>query len=108
MGVMAFTPMGNTVTFLAATSAPTPVQALSTTIGGTQYRVHNSGNVIIYLGFGDTAANATAHATSSLSGQTITMVPNSVEVFTFNANQYVTAATASGTSQVYVTAGDGL
>ena len=108
MGIMAFTPMGNTVTFLAATTAPTPVQALSTTIGGTQYRVHNSGNVTIYIGFGDTAANATTHANASLNGQTITMVPNSVEVFTFNANQYVTAVTASGTSQVYVTAGDGL
>ncbi len=108
MGIMAFTPMGNTVVFLAASTAPTPVQALSTTIGGTQYRVHNSGNVVIYLGFGDTAELATSHANTSLSGQTITMVANSVEVFTFNANQYVTAATISGTSQVYVTAGDGM
>ena len=107
MGIMAFTPMGNTVTFLASTTPPTPVQAASTTIGGTQYRVHNAGNSTVYLGFGDTAALATAHANASLSGQTITMVANSVEVFTFNANQYVTAATASGTSQVYVTAGDG-
>ena len=107
MGIMAFTPMGNTVTFLAASTAPTPVQALSTTIGGTQYRVHNSGNVVVFIGFGDTAALATSHANASLSGQTITMVAGSVEVFTFNANQYVTAATASGTSQVYVTPGDG-
>ena len=107
MGIMAFTPMGNTVTFLAASPAPTPVRALSTTIGGTQYRVHNSGNVIVYIGFGDTAANATAAANASINGQTISMVAGSVEVFTFNANQYVTAATASGTSQVYVTPGDG-
>lgn len=107
MGIMAFTPMGNTVTFLAATTAPTPARALSTTIGGTQYRVHNSGNVVVYLGFGDTANAATAAANLSLNGQTITMVPGSVEVFTFNANQYVTGATASGSSQVYVTAGDG-
>ena len=107
MGIMAFTPMGNTVTFLAATTPPTPVQAASTTIGGTQYRVHNSGNVVVYIGFGDTANLATTHANASLSGQTITMVPNSVEVFTFNANQYVTAATTAGTSQGYVTAGDG-
>lgn len=107
MGIMAFTPMGNTVSFVAATSPPTPVRALSTTIGGTQYRVHNSGNVVVFLGFGDTAGLATTHANVSLNGQTITMVPGSVEVFTFNANQYVTGATDSGTSVVYITAGDG-
>ena len=107
MGIMAFTPMGNTVTFLAASTPPTPVQALSTTIGGTQYRVHNSGNVVVYLGFGDTANAATTTANASIKNFTITMVAGSVEVFTFNANQYVTAATASGTSQVYVTPGDG-
>lgn len=107
MGIMAFTPMGNTVTFLAAATPPTPVQASSTTIGGTQYRVHNSGNVVIYLGFGNTASAATNTANASINTTTITMVAGSVEVFTFNANQYVTAATTSGTSQVYVTPGDG-
>ena len=107
MGIMAFTPMGNTVTFLAASPAPTPVQALSTTIGGTQYRIHNSGNVVVYLGFGSTAAAATAAANVSINGETITLVPNSVEVFTFNVNQYFTGITSSGSSQVYVTPGDG-
>lgn len=107
MGIMAFTPMGNTVTFLAAATPPAPVQALSTTIGGTQYRVHNSGNVVVYLGFGGTSNAATTAANASINGQTMTMVPGSVEIFTFNANQYVTAATASGTSQVYITPGDG-
>lgn len=107
MGIMAFTPMGNTVTFLAAGTSPTPVQAKSTTIGGTQYRVHNTGNVIVYLGFGDTSAAASAAANLSINGATITMVPNSVEVFTFNVNQYVTGITSGGTSQVYVTPGDG-
>lgn len=107
MGIMPFTPMGNTVTFTAATTAPTPVQALSTTVGGTQYRVHNSGNVAIYIGFGSTANAATAMANTTPTGSTITMVPSSVEVFTFNANQYFTAVTASGSSVVYVTPGDG-
>ena len=107
MGIMAFTPMGNTVTFLAASPAPTPVRALSSTIGGTQYRIHNSGNVTVFLGFGDTAAAATTMANASIAGSTISLVPNSVEVFTFNANQYVTGTTASGSSQVYITPGDG-
>jgi hypothetical protein len=108
MGIMAFTPMGNTVTFVAAVSPPTPVQAASTTIGGTQYRINNSGNVAVYLGFGDTDTAATAMANTSITGSTIVMNANSVEVFTFNANVYFTGATASGTSVVQITPGDGL
>lgn len=108
MGIMAFTPMGNTVTFVAAATAPTPVRALSTTIGGTQYRVNNSGNVAVYLGFGDTAAAASTMANATIVGSTIVMNANSVEVFTFNANVYFTGATLSGTSIVSITPGDGL
>lgn len=107
MGIMAFTPMGNTVTFNAAVTPPTPVQAASTTVGGTQYRVHNTGNVVVYMGFGNTAAAATTCANVSLAGSTISLMPNSVEVFTFNANQYFTGATSSGTSVVNITPGDG-
>ena len=107
MGIMAFTPMGNTVTFVAAATAPTPVQALSTTIGGTQYRINNSGNVAVFIGYGDTAAAATATANVTIKNSTIVMNANSVEVFTFNVNQYFTGATSSGTSIVYITPGDG-
>ncbi len=39
MGIQAFTKLGNTVTFTADTSAPTAVQAVSTTLGGNQYRI---------------------------------------------------------------------
>ena len=105
---MAFTPMGATVSFTAAASPPSPVQASSTTIGGTQYRVFNSGSVPVFMGFGATSAAATAMATTAVSGATIVLMPNSVEVFTMNANQYFTGATASGTSAVYILAGDGL
>jgi len=107
MGIMAFTPMGNTVVFTAAVSPPTPVQALSTTIGGTQYRINNIGNAAVFIGFGDTAAAATATANVTIKNSTIVMNPNSVEVFTFNVNQYFTGATSSGTSIVYITPGDG-
>lgn len=108
MGIMAFTPMGNTVTFVAAATAPTPVRAVSTTIGGTQYRINNSGNVAVYLGFGDTSAAAATMANTTIVGSTIVMNANSVEVFTFNANVYFTGATSSGTSVVTITPGDGL
>lgn len=107
MGIMAFTPMGNTVSFNAAVTPPTPVQATSTTLGGTQYRVHNTGNVVVYMGFGNSAAAATTMANASLNGSTISLMPNSVEVFTFNANQYFTGATSSSTAVVTIVAGDG-
>jgi len=107
MGIMAFTPMGNTVSFTAAVTPPTPVQAVSTTVGGTQYRLHNTGNVVVFLGVGGTAAAATSAANASVNGSTISLVPSSVEVFTFNANQFFTGATSSGTGVVYITPGDG-
>lgn len=107
MGIMAFTPMGNAVSYTAAVTAPTPVQATSSTLGGTQYRVHNTGNVVVYMGYGDTSAEAASTANASLNGTTISLMPNSVEIFTFNANTYFTGATASSTAVVTVIAGDG-
>jgi len=107
MGIMAFTPMGNAVSYTAAVTAPSPVQAISSTLGGTQYRVHNTGNVVVYMGYGDTSAEATSTANVSLNGTTISLMPNSVEIFTFNANAYFTGATASGTAVVTIIAGDG-
>lgn len=107
MGIMAFTPMGNTVTFTAAATAPTPVQGLSSTIGATQYRVHNTGSVVVYMGFGNSASAATTMANTTVTGSTISLMPNSVEVFTFNSNVYFTGATASGTAIVNITPGDG-
>ena len=109
MGIMAFTPMGNTVTFTAATTAPTPVQCLSTTIGGTQYRVINSGNVVVFLGFGDTSTAAASNAVVvSTTGRAFPLLPGTDEILTFNANQYFTGITSSGTAVIYVTPGDGM
>ena len=56
MGIMAFSPMGNTVTFTAATSAPTPVQAVSSTTAANQYLVQNPSAQTVFLGVGSTAA----------------------------------------------------
>ena len=43
MGINAFCKTGNTVTFTAGVTAPTPVQVSSTTLGGNQYRIINAG-----------------------------------------------------------------
>ena len=109
MGINAFTKTGNTVTFLAATSAPTPVQASSTTLGGNQYRVINSGTVTVFLGYGATASDATANAANVTSSQaSFPLLPSTDEILTFTPNAYFTGVTISGTAQVYITPGDGL
>jgi len=103
-----FSPSGNTVVFAAATSAPTPVQAISTTLGGNQYRVINSGTVIAYLGVGNTAANATANAVVvSTTASSIPLLPGTDEILTFTPNAYFTGITSTSSANVYITPGDG-
>ena len=109
MGTNAFQKTGNTVAFIAATTAPTPVQAVSTTLGGNQYRIINSGDKTVFLGYGSTADAANAAATViTTTGEAIPLLPGTDEVLTFVPNAYFTGITATGTATVYVTCGDGL
>ena len=109
MGLNAFTKTGNTVTFTAATSAPTPVQCSSSTIGGNQYRIINNGNVTAFLGYGSTATDATnSAAVVSTTSPAFPLLPNTDEILTFVPNAYFTAITSSGTAVIYITPGDGL
>ena len=109
MGIQAFTQMGNTVAFTAATSAPTAVQAVSTTLGGNQYRIINSGNVTVFLGYGTTASQASNNAAVvSTTGLSIPLLAGPDEILTFVPNAYFTGITSSGSASVYVTPGDGL
>lgn len=104
-----FTPTGNTVTFTAASSAPTPVQAISTTLGGNQYRVINSSTQVAFLGLGTTSAAATANAVVASSTQScIPLLPNTDEILTFVPNAYFTGITSTSTATIYVTPGDGM
>jgi len=103
-----FTPSGNTVVFTAATSAPSAIQAISSTLGGNQYRVINSGNVVVFLGLGNTSTNATSNATIiTTTGSSIPLLPGTDEILTFVPNAYFTGITSSSTANVYITPGDG-
>ena len=103
-----FCPSGNTVTFTATTSAPTPVQAVSSTLGGNQYRVINSGNVLVFLGIGVTASQASNSAAAITStGNAIPILAGTDEILTFTPNAYFTGVSASSTAVVYITPGDG-
>lgn len=109
MGINAFTKMGNTVTFIADSTAPTPVQALSSSLGGNQYRIINDGNVTVFLGYGSTSADASNNAVVVSSSQAaFPLLPGTDEILTFVPNAYFTGATSSGTATIYITPGDGV
>lgn len=107
---LAFSPLGLTVSFIAANTVPTSAQAPSsapTTRPALQYRVVNSGSELVLLGVGvdDTTAKAKA---ASIAAGAIPIVPGTVEILGFPPGSYFTGKTASGTSVVYVTPGEGL
>jgi hypothetical protein len=109
MGIQAFTKTGNTVTFAASTSAPTPAQAVSTTIGGNQYRIINSGNVTVFLGYGVNASDATNNAVVvTTTGTSFPLLAGTDEILTFAPNAYFTGITSTGSANVYITPGDGM
>ena len=109
MSINAFTKTGNTVVFTAAVTAPTPVQALSTTLGGNQYRIINSGLVTVFLGYGTASSDATNNATVvTTTGPAFPLLAGTDEILTFVPNAYFTGITGSSTAAVYITPGDGL
>lgn len=103
-----FCPSGNTVVFTANTSAPTPVQAVSTTLGGNQYRVINAGSTLVFMGVGVSASDASNNAVVISSSQkAIPLLAGTDEIITFLPNAYFTGITSSGTAAIYITPGDG-
>ncbi len=108
MGIQAFTRTGNTVTFLATTTAPTAVQAVSTTLGGNQYRIINAGSVTVFLGYGTDSASANSNAAIiTTTGTSIPLLPGTDEILSFVPNAFFTGITASSNATIYVTPGDG-
>lgn len=109
MGINAFTKSGNTVAFIAATTAPTAVQCSSTTLGGNQYRIINSGTVTVFLGYGTSASDAGNNAVAvTTTGSSFPLLAGTDEILTFVPNAYFTGVTSSGTASVYITPGDGV
>ena len=109
MGINAFTKTGNTVTFTAAGTAPTPVQCSSTTIGGNQYRIINAGTTTVFLGYGTSATDASNAAVAvTTTGPAFPLLPNTDEILTFVPNAYFTGVTSGANAVVYITPGDGL
>jgi hypothetical protein len=105
-----FQPCGPTVAFTAATSAPSPIQASNYEPSGMagQYRVINAGLQTVFLGVGNSSANATANAAViSTSGNAIPLLPGTDEILSFGFNAYFTGITSTGSAQIYITPGNG-
>jgi hypothetical protein len=107
---LAFSPLGLTVSFTAAVTAPTSAQAVSsapTTRPAYQYRIVNAGIETVLLGVGvdDTAAKAAA---ASIAAGAVPMLPGAIEILGFRAGSFFSGKTASGTAVIYVTPGEGL
>ena len=87
MGINAFTRTGNTVAFTANVAAPTPVQCISSTLGGNQYRIINSGTVTVFLGYGTASSDASNNATVvTTTGLALPLLPNTDEILSFVPN----------------------
>jgi hypothetical protein len=107
---LAFSPLGDTISFTAATPAPpAAVQTVNNdpTRTSYQFRIINSGIVVVFLGVGATQAAAGAAALTLAAGS-IPLVPGAVEVLSFPAGSWFTALSASSTAVIYVTPGEGL
>ena len=106
----AYTVTGNTVKLTAATSAPTPVQCSSTTLGGNRI-IYASTTQGCFLSFAQDAATATSNCvipTVGSSTRTLYILPSTDEVVTFVPNAYFTAITAANTADLYISPGDGM
>jgi hypothetical protein len=114
MGINAFTVLGNTVKLVGATTAPTPVQVTSSTLGGNQYRIINlSTTVTAFLAYSQTAAGASANCViptgdGGNAKNCIPILPSTDEILSFVPNGYFTAITTGSTADLYITPGDGL
>lgn len=104
-----FTPSGNTVVITASTTAPSPTQVLSSTLGGNQYRIINSGNVTAFLGYGQTSSLAATGAVVPTTTQNncLALLPGTDEILTFVPNAYFSANVATGSAAIYIVCGDG-
>lgn len=102
-----FTPVGNTVTFTAAATAPAGIQCVGNTLGPTQYLIQNAGLSTVFLGYG--ASNASAYASAATvtsTGNSVPLLASTVQVLTLPPNQFFTGVSSSSAA-VYITPGEG-
>jgi hypothetical protein len=111
---IAFAPLGETLVVASAAVAPAGLQATVYTkydaSNAGQYRVVNSGTVIVFLGLGSTAAEATANAVAPIAGDpspAIVLLPGAVEILRFATGTFFSGL-SSVAATVYILPGQGI
>ena len=111
---IAFNPQGNTVVVAAGATAPTgvqvPVNEKFDAQASGQVRIVNAGVNLVHLGFGPSAAQATANAVAAAAGVPaagVPLVPGAVEILRFPLGSFFSGL-ASAATTLYMTPGEGL
>ena len=111
---IAFNPQGKTVALAASGTAPAgvqvPVYEKFNPQATGQYRFVNAGTNTVFLGTGQSAAEAQAAAVAPVAGtpsDAIVLVPGAVEIIRFNRDTFFSGLAAAATT-FYVTPGEGL
>lgn len=109
MDAHSFDPTGNTVAI--ATSTASAATALTDTGVGPEsrdYRLYNSGTVIIYVAFGGVGVTVVA-PTAGAPANGIPIPGGAIEVMRSSASEgFIGTLASSGTPVLFVTAGTGL
>ena len=109
-----FTPLSQTHVVAAAVSAPAgvqiPIVSAKESENGGIFRIVNNGTVDVWLGVGGTATTAQTNAAIASSGSPangVFLLAGAAEVFRFAKDSFFSAITASGTSNVVISQGNG-
>lgn len=108
----AFRPGGRTLAINAPTAAPPAgVQLEGADAGDISVLFYNPGPNLIWIGWGNTAADATANAVAPAAGTpqyALAVAPLSYRTYTFSAKTFFSALAITGAQLVYITSGMGL
>lgn len=106
MALDAFLPQGNTSLIAATTTASAAIQVSTGAIQGLKALIQGS-TQHVFLAFGQTTATAVLPTTSTPAAG-MPLQPGSDQTFSIPPGGWVSAITASGTANVYLTPGIGL
>lgn len=114
MNSQAFSPYGQTFVVTADTTAPTGVQVIIedrfSSEAVSEYRIVNPGTLPVHLGWGPTAALATARAVASVDGtpsSSLYIMPSSVEILRLPKNAFISGL-ATAPNAIFITIGEGI
>lgn len=107
----AFKPGGRTVAISAPTSAPVVgVQLPGPDAGDVAILAYNPGPNLVWLAYGNTAADAQTNAVAPVAGTpqyVVALPPLAQETYTFNAKTFYSTLAITGVQLVYLTPGQG-